>query len=258
MDEYILNYQKSSDVQVNIHPDWYDLCKAQTEDAIIDILKKHLYEPGEYTLHVYVSTKPIYHKKNQRFFHGWLTLQTERTQGGTYPVGPIELDYWDDTFDTYDFKTNWPKIDCEQPPTNAGATLTVVSERLFPSFKEHEILNKQAAERFIKRLHNAVTFPLQIACDYPDVIFEVCYSDIPDGDLAAKTLAVFETYANKYNKRHEEKIHFVDLVTTEIEGQKANAVYIAVDFGDCEVSVLPLVLKAVGKSGLPITEMILR
>ena len=127
-----------------------------------------------------------------------------------------------------------------------------------PSPKEYEIICEKSAERFIKRLHKSVTFPLEIACDYPDVIFEICYECKPDENLVADTLKVIEDYVAKYNKRHDDGVHYVADANDIMQNKKSNAVYVHVDFGNCNIDVLALVIKAIGKSNLPIKEMTLK
>lgn len=258
MQEYILKYKKSDGIKHNVHPSWYELCEAQTKDEVINILKKHLYGPGEYTLHFYAFKGPIHRKCDQNFFSGWLTRKDEEIVGGVASVGRVRFDYFDDTFEKCDFKNVWPEIDCEKEVINTTAQFVVVGEDLMPSPKEYEIICEKSAERFIKRLHKSVDFPLEIACDYPDVIFEICYDCKPDENLVTDTLRVIENYAVKYNKRHDDGIHYVADVSDITESKKRNAVYIHVDFGNCDINALALVIKAIGKSNLPIKKMILK
>ena len=258
MKEYILKYKKSDGIKHDVHPSWYELCEKQTKDEVINILKKHLYEPGEYTLHFYAFKGFIQRKSDQNFFSGWITQKNNLYPEGVSPVGMVDFDYFDDTIDNFDFKNTWPEIDCELELSNPTVKFTVVYEHLTPSPKEYEIICEKSAERFIKRLHKSVNFPLKIACDYPDVIFEICYECKPDENLVADTLKVIEDYVVKYNKRHEDGIHYVADASDFINKKKSNAVYVHVDFGNCNVEVLALVIKAIGKSNLPIKEMTLK
>ena len=258
MKKYILKYKKSDAIKHNVHPSWYELCEQQTKDEVINVLKKHLYQPGEYTLHFYAFKGPIHRKSDQKFFRGWLTRKDEKIIGGVAPVGEVRFDYFDDTFEKYDFKNACPVIDCEKEVLNAAAQFVVVGEDLIPSPKEYEIICEKSAERFIKRLNKSVNFPLEIACDYPDVVFEICYECIPDENLVADTLKVIEEYVVKYNKRHEDRIHYIADASDLIKKKKSNAVYIHVDFGNCNIDVLTLVIKAIGKSELPIKKMMLK
>ncbi len=258
MKEYILKYKKSDGIKHDVHPSWYELCEKQTKDEVINILKKHLYEPGEYTLHFYAFKGPIHCKSNQNFFSGWLTQRDEKMLGGAATVGIVRLDYFDDTFENYDFKNIWPEVNCEKELLNPTARFVVVGEDLMPSPKEYEIICEKSAERFIKRLHNSVNFPLEIACDYPDVIFEICYDCNLDKNLVADTIKVIEDYVIKYNKRHDDGIHYVADANHIMQNKKSNAVYVHVDFGNCNIDALALVIRAIGKSNLPIKEMTLK
>ena len=258
MGKYILKYQKSDGIKHHIHPSWYKICEKQTKDKVIEVLKKHLYEPGEYTLHFYAFKDTILRKNDQNFFSGWLTRNDENIAGGAASVGLVRFDYFDDTIDNCDFKKTWLEIDCEAELSNPTAKFTIVGEDLMPSPKEYEIICEKSAERFIKRLHKSVNFPLEITCEYPDVIFEICYDSKPDQKLTEETLKVIESYAEKYNKRHEDGIHYVAEVSDIIDNKKSNAVYVHVDFGNCNIEVLALVLRAIGKSILPIKEMTLK
>lgn len=258
MKEYILKYKKSDGIKHEVHPSWYQLCEKQTKDEVIDILKKHKYDPGEYTLHFYAFKGTIHCRNGQNFFSGWLTRKDGEIAGGAATVGRVRFDYNDDTFENYDFKNIWPEIDCEKELTNPTAQFVVEGEDFMPSPKEYEIICEKSVERFIKRLHKSVNFPLEIACDYPDVIFEICYDCKPDESLIANTLKVVEEYVTKYNKRHENGIHYVADATNIMNGKKSNAVYVHVDFGNCNIDVLALVIRAIGKSNLPIKEMALK
>lgn len=259
MKKYILKYKKSDGIKHDIHPSWYELCEKQTKVDVVNILKKHLYEPDEYTLHfrTFKVKGPIRRKKNQNFFSGWLTRKDDKIVGGAMSVGEVHLDYFDDTIGNYDFKNTWPEIDCEAELTNPTAKFTVVGEDFMPSPKEFEISCEKSAERFIKKLHKSVNFPLEIACDYPDVVFEICYDNIPDKNLTADTLKVVEEYIIKYNKRHEDGIHYAADASDFIKNKKSNAVYVHVDFGNCNIEALALVIRAIGKNNLPIKEMTL-
>lgn len=258
MEEYILKYEKSNAINRDVHHSWYELCEKQTKAEVVKILKKHLYEPGEYTFYFRVFDVHIRRKRNQNFFKGELILKNDKVIGGLLPIGFIELDYIDDTFENYDFKNSCPEIYCEKELLNPTAQFVIARDSLFPSEKEFEIICEKSVERFIKRLHKSVSFPLEIACDYPDVVFEVCYDCKPDESLVADTLKVIEEWVVKYNKRHENGIHYVGEVSDVTDDNKSNAVYVHVDFGDCNVDVLAFVIKAIGKSGLPIKEMTLR
>lgn len=255
MKEYILKYKQCDTLKQNIHPSWCELCEKQTKNEVINILKKHLCEPGEYTLHFYISSGPVY--KHQSSAHGCLTRKDNKILEGSISVGSVDFDYSDDTFDNYDFKNAWPEINCEKELLNSTAQFVVARENL-TSPKEYEIICERAAERFMQRLHKSVSFPLEIACDYPDVIFEICYDCKPEQNLIASTLKVIEDCVAKYNKRHDDGIHYVCEVSDKIDNKKPNAVYIHIDFGDCDITALALVIKAIGKSKLPIKELILR
>ncbi|MBQ8606274.1 MAG: hypothetical protein IJ408_06005 [Clostridia bacterium] len=252
MQEYIFEYECYKSNR-EIHPSWCELCEKHTKDDVIKLMKKHLYEPGKYKLQLYAYNGPVYEKRGQLFFMGYIEWDNGRMAGSVY------FDYYEDTFEGYDFKTEWPLLDTSSPLTNPTARFTVPRDGLLPSPKEFEISCEKAANRFIERLNKSVSFPLEIACDYPDVIFEVCYDGTPDEKLAADTLKVFEDYACKYNKRRDDGIHYVgDASDTDIPDKRSDAVYIHVDFGDCSIEVLARVIKAVGKSDLPIKEMILK
>ena len=119
-------------------------------------------------------------------------------------------------------------------------------------------MRKKSGERFIKKLHDSVNFPLVIDCDYPDVVFEICYDCGIDEKLISDTLKVVEDCVKRYNKRHDEKIHYVGEVCDAVDDKKSNAIYIHVDFGECDINALALIIKALGKSNLAIKEMILR
>ena len=258
MKEYRLQYKKNEGLNREIHPSWYEMCEKQTKQAVIDALKKHLYEPGEYTLHFSACKGPVCCQSSQQYFSGWLTRKDEAIVGGAAPVGRVRFDYFDDTFETCDFKTVWPEPDCEKELLNATARFVVVGEDFMPSPKEYAIVCEKSAERFMKRLRRSVTFPLEIACDYPDVIFEICYECKPDESLVADTLKIIEDYVAKYNKCHVDGVHCVADAADIVKKKKSNAVYVHVDFGNCNADVLALVIKAIGKSNLPITEMALK
>lgn len=263
MDEYVLEYQMAKGLPNNVHPSWLKTCEKQTKDEVIRIIKKHLYPAGEYILFFYALNGRLY--RHQSLFSGWVTIKGNlHNRSSLKPeldftnVGPVKFNYYDDTMDGYDFKTEWPEIDCEKELTNTTAKFTVSYERIGPSPREFDAMIEKSADRFLKRLHNAVSFPLEIECDYPDVVFEICYDNAVEQSLAADTLKVIEDYVVKYNKRRQDGIHHVADVTDITEDKKPNAVYIHVDFGDCNVNVLANVIKAIGKSELPIKEMALK
>ncbi len=263
MKKYILKYKNSDNIKYDVHPSWCELCEKQTKDKIINLLKKHLFEPDEYTLSFSVNhsgTKKgeIRHKTQQIFFEVSVMQKNDQLPGGALWIGFIRFDYCDDTFKNYDFKNSFPIIDCEKEPLNPNPKFTVSTVGLTISPKELEISCQKSAERFMARIYDSVNFPLEIDCDYPDVIFEICYGVKLDQDLVTNTLKIIEEYAAKYNKRHEDGIHYVADVSDITESKKRNAVYIHVDFGNCDINALALVIKAIGKSNLPIKEMTLK
>lgn len=258
MKEYIIKYKKSDGIKHDVHHSWYELCERQTKDEIINILKKHLYEPGEYILHFYAHKGAIRCRRKQDFFSGWIIGLDDKAEKGILTIGRVSFDYFDDTFDNYDFKSEWPEIDCEKAVSSNNATFAVSAEELGPSPKELKIISERYVERFINRLSKSVNFPLEIACDYPDVIFEICYDCNLDENLKSATLKIIEEYVSKYNKRHENAIHYVGYVSDLIDNKQSNAVNIHIDFGDCNIDALALVIKAIGKSDLPIKEITLK
>lgn len=259
MDAYVLKYQSSSHAKRFVHPSWYEICEKQTRDQVINIIKKHLYEPGEYTLSFSVNDGKMLRRKRQNFFSGWITCKNEHVIGGVSPLGMIHFDYDDDTFDAFDFINTYPEINYEHELLNPTAKFIVVDEGFLPSEKEFELMCKKSTERFFAKLKNTVNFPLEIACGYPDVIFEICFDQKPNDALRAKTVKVIEDYAATYNKRHEEGIAYAAAIddTDIVENKKENAVYIHVDFGSCPIETLASLLKAIGKSDLVIKEITL-
>ena len=127
MDKYIIKYQKSTGNLNDIHPSWYELCEKQTKDAVVKILEKHLFDSGEYTLHFVARNCEIRRKHNQNFFVGHIVGKDDRFPLGERCIGSIEFDYFDDTFDDYDFKNSYPYIDCEKELSNPTARFVVVT-----------------------------------------------------------------------------------------------------------------------------------
>lgn len=77
MDKYIIKYQKSTGSLNDIHPSWYELCEKQTKDIIVKILKKHLFDEGEYTFCFYAHNGKISRKHNQKFFKGCIVRKDD-------------------------------------------------------------------------------------------------------------------------------------------------------------------------------------
>ena len=255
MDKYIITYRGSKERGLLIHPDWIALAERATKDAVIRGLKKHLWEPGEYTAE-FLGWKGFL---ESRKINSYFLVSVMKGTSVYTPAMTVYLDYYDDTLDSYDFRNTWPEIDCEKEIVNPTAIFTVSQEMFDPSPKELEIQCQKAYERFLNNLHKWVNCPLEIEClDYPDVVFEICYEGKPDEDLIAKTGKVIEDYVEKYNKKHSEPIHDVAEVGDIITDRKENAVYIHVDFGNCNIDALGLVMKAIGKSNLDIKEMKIR
>jgi len=257
MDDYTITYQKSGGITHVVHPSWYKLCELQTKSEVIALLKKHFYEPGEYILHFYAYHDRILRKKEQNFFSCQIQQVSDRVPEGVVTIGFINFDYYDNTFDAYDFHTCWPEIDCAIEVKNATAKFTVAGANISPSPKEFERICEKAYARFMKKLYRAADFPIIMECDYPDVIFEICFEQEPSNKVRMETLKVIEDFAVKYNKRHESGIHHVAELNEVIDNRNQSAVYIHVDFGDCKPEVLISLLKAIGKSKLQIKEITL-
>jgi len=258
MEQYILTYRKSSVITYEVHPSWYKLCESQTREAVIALLKKHGHAPGEYILHFYGYNDRILHKNNQNFFWGHVHQVNNLVPEGVKTVGFIHFDYYDDTFDVYDFKTCWPVIDCALEITNPTAKFSVCSDKISPSAIEFERICNTSWKRFVKTLHRSVTFPIIMECEFPDVIFEIHFKQSPTNKQREETLKLLTDFTVNYNKRHEEGIHHVAEADDYTLIGRENAVCIYIDFGNCNPEVLASALKCLGKSKLPIEEVILK
>jgi hypothetical protein len=258
MKEYKLSYRKRTDSNVSIHSSWYETCERQTKEKVISILKKHQYEPGEYILYFSANEGDIRRKKQQNFFNGWLTQTDDTKSEGMVNLGPVSFDYSDDEVKACDFAISSVKINCERELKDPKAKFIVAYEGLLPSKKEYEAICQRSYEQFINKLNKSVSFPIELLCEYPDVIFEIHFDTDLDEELAVNTLNVFEKCVGKYNKCHEEPIHDVLDVTDAVKETNANCVCIYIDFGNCNINALLYVIKALGKSNLPITKLILK
>ena len=99
-------------------------------------------------------------------------------------------------------------------------------------------------------------------CDFPDVIYEVCFETQPDSETAEKVLSIIERWAYNYNRRNKDNdrnIHFVQLIEESEEIQPSgNSVLVHVDFGNCDVLLIRNVIQQLNKSDLPIKGVIIR
>lgn len=254
MDEYVLEYRQQEGRLRKIHPSWYKLCEEQTKKELIAQLKKRLYEPGEYTLHFAANTGTITRQRSQCCFEGTITRKGVSCKYAVDKIAYVDFDYLDDVIEACDFRTTYPLLNFEDELTNPTARFVITGKYFYPSPKEDEL----AVERFWKRIQDSVAFSLDLDGDYPDTIFEICYADQPSQELRESTVKVIEKYAAQYNKRHEDGIHYVGDFTDNMKMKQPHAVYVHVDFGDCPVNALASVIKAIGKSGLPIVKLALK
>ena len=221
MGEYVLEYRQQEGRLRKIHPSWYKLCEEQTKNELIAQLKKRLYEPGEYTLHFAANTGTITRQRSQCCFEGTITRKGVSCQYAVDKIAYVDFDYLDDVIEACDFRTTYPLLNFEDELTNPTARFVITGK-------------------------------------YPDTIFEICYADQPSQELRESTVKVIEKYAAQYNKRHEDGIHYVGDFTDNMKMKQPHAVYVHVDFGDCPVNALASVIKAIGKSGLPIVKLALK
>ena len=253
MDKFTLLYKLNDGISLKVHQSWYKLFEKQTKEDVILTLKKHLYEPGEYVLFLTVKNGAIRHKNDQNFFSGWLTKSDINAIGGMTSIGPVQFDYHDDTFEKCDFINVFPTIDCEKRVPNFNPLLMLVGEDLFPSAKEREIVAKRTADQFMKEIIKSVSFPLEINCDYPDVIFEIIFVNNPSQIAIDNLVITIENAIMTYNKNHNDGIHHFDF--TE---KSTDAISLHIDFGDCDIPALSYLLKELSNIDLDIKEVHLK
>lgn len=264
MKEDYIFYFKPSDQGAKFHNSYLTALNSEFSDIIKADLKKHKHLTGEYTVNVMMCGI-----KNPSATDEHILLSGNRniTLYVLQPprnvcVASYTIDFFSENMiaDGADGRYFW--INPLENILKYSPTFKISDSFIIPSEAEFEEQSRRAAERFFKSFDN-FRFPCRLGeCDFPDVIYEVCFEAQPDNATAERVLSVIERWAHNYNRRNKDNdrnIHFVQLIEDSEEIQPSgNSVLIHVDFGNCDVLLIRNVIRQLNKSDLPIKEIIIR
>lgn len=262
-EDYILSF-KPNKQGVKFHDSYLTALSGKFSDVIKADLKKHKHLTGEYAVIVMMCGI-----KNPSATDTHILLLGNRNimlhvfkKPRSMNIVSYTIDFFSENMvaDGADSRYFW--INPLENILKYSPTFNISDRFIIPSEKEFEEQSRRAAERFFKSFDN-FRFPCRLGeCDFPDVIYEVCFEAQPDSATAERVLSVIERWAHNYNRRNEDtdrNIHFVQLIEDSEEIQPSgNSVLAHVDFGNCGVLLILNVIQQLNKSDLPIKEIIIR
>lgn len=261
--DYILHFMPSEQ-GVKLHGSYLTALSNELSDTVKADLKKHKHLTGEYT--VSVMMRGI---KNPSATDTHILLSGNRNitlyvlqMPRNVCVISYTIDFSSENMVADEADSRWFWINPMQDISKYSPTFKISDSFIIPSEAEFEEQSRRAAERFFKSLDN-FRFPCEMGeCDFPDVIYEVCFETRPDSETAGRVLSVIEKWAYNYNRRNKDNdsnIHFVQLLEDCEEIQPSdNSVLIHVDFGNCNVLLILNVIRQLDKSDLPVKKVIIR
>lgn len=262
-EDYILHF-KPSDQGVKFHDSYLKALSSESSGVIKAELKKHKHLTGEYTVIVMMCGI-----KNPSATDTHILLSGNRNitlyvlqMPHNVCVISYTIDFSSENMvaDEADSRYFW--INPLEDILKYSPTFKISDSFIIPSEAEFEEQSRRTAERFFKSFDN-FRFPCRLGeCDFPDVIYEVCFEAQPNSETSKRVLSVIEKWAYNYNRRNKDSdrnIHFVQLIEDSEEIQPSgNSVLIHIDFGNCDVLLIRNVIQQLNKSDLPIKGVIIR
>lgn len=262
-EDYILHF-KPSEHGVKFHDSYLTALSSEFSGVIKAELKKHKHLTGKYAVIVMMCGI-----KNSSATDAHILLSGNRNitlyvlqMPHNVCVISYTIDFSSENMlaDESDCRYFW--INPFEDILKYSPTFKISDSFIIPSEEEIEEQSRRTAERFFKSFDN-FRFPCRLGeCDFPDVIYEVCFEAQPDSATAEKVLSIIERWAYNYNRRNKDNdrnIHFVQLIEDSEEIQPSgNSVLIHIDFGNCDVLLIRNVIQQLNKSDLPIKGVIIR
>ena len=261
--DYILHF-KASDQGVKFHDSYLKALSNEFSGVIKAELKKHKHLTGKYTVIVMMCGI-----KNPSATDTHILLLGNRNitlyvlqMPHNVCVISYTIDFSSENMvaDEADSRYFW--INPLEDILKYLPTFKISDSFIIPSEAEFEEQSRRTAERFFKSFDN-FRFPCRLGeCDFPDVIYEVCFEAQPNSETSKRVLSVIEKWAYNYNRRNKDSdrnIHFVQLIEDSEEIQpSSNSVLVHVDFGNCDVLLIRNVIQQLNKSDLPIKGVTIR
>ena len=262
-EDYILHF-KPSEQGVKFHDSYLKALSGNFSDVIKAELKKHKHLTGEYAVIVMMcGIKNLLATDAHILLLGNRNITLYVLQ---MPHNVCVISYTIDFFsenmvaDEADCRDFW--INPLEDILKYSSTFKISDSFIIPSEAELEEQSRRTAERFFKSFDN-FRFPCRLGeCDFPDVIYEVCFEAQPNSETSKRVLSVIEKWVYNYNRRNKDSdrnIHFVQLIEDSEEIQPSgNSVLIHIDFGNCDVLLIRNVIQQLNKSDLPIKGVTIR
>ena len=260
IDEYIIKYDISHQQKVKFHSSYLTLLKDVSKPILLRELKKHEHPGGEYIAWVSMSFLKSKNLENSKLLLNKPSFQIF-LNSSHMNIGMISFDFTADNL-TYSEGVRWPAVDPLEDISKHNPLFTLHDTFFLPSEAEMEKRARKAAENFVKSF-NKFRFSCElVASDFPDVIFEISYATPLCEVLINKTYTTLENWVFQYNKRKEkdggEAIHFIQLLVDKSIKNKENTVYIHIDFGGCDPTLLKNAVMVLDKTELPISHIVLK
>lgn len=262
-EDYILHF-KPSEQGVKFHASYLKALSSEFSGVIKAELKKHKHLTGKYTVIVMMCGI-----KNPSATDTHILLLGNRNITLYVLQMPHNVCVISYTIDFFSENMVADEADCRYFWINPledilkySSTFKISDSFIIPSEAEFEEQSRRTAERFFKSFDN-FRFPCRLGeCDFPDVIYEVCFEAQPNSETSKRVLSVIEKWVYNYNRRNKDSdrnIHFVQLIEDSEEIQPSgNSVLIHIDFGNCDVLLIRNVIRQLNKSDLPIKGVIIR
>ena len=257
-EQYIINYKISPGKQTEFHNSYIGYLRELTLPVLQKELCKHSHPAGEYTAWIRMCFLKGAIKGNGALllnkpysFSIWVNRPDSQ-------VGWIQADFDSDNM-IFEEETHSRYINPLEDISKHKPVFKIVSVDVLPCEAELNERARKSAENFLK-CFDKFSFPCELAAeDFPDIIFEIRY-DAAEDAVSDRICSALEKWVTNYNRRSEKNggniIHFIQRI--ECGCEQENTVCIHIDFGQCSPGLILNAVKALGKSNLPVTQVIIR
>lgn len=255
-------FQYQNDIKYSIHPSYLTQLREQLLSDIEKRLLKLGYQNGEFEITIQIRQwEYISHQTSFMLS----VLMSDDCPDGQRWLGFFDVSAWDKSWGAKPKDPAYnPKrlLDPKKDISDESVKFKIEHNNLMPSMHIIEEQTRIATKNFIQAIESGFRFPCELKCDWPDVIFELYFTDKATEQITHRIEIEFNAFMVKWNKQQmkkddEEAIHYIANISDTIECPEPNVVYIHVDFGNGSLTVLQKLLEYLNKSEIDIKKVIL-